>query len=213
MGKGAFRETADIILASGSPRRRELLGGTGIGFTVAVSSVDEPAPEAGETPGGYALRMAGLKARDVAHAHPGSYVLAADTVVAVGEFILGKPKDVEDAERMLALLSGRQHIVVTGCVLVGPDGEVAWEDAPVSKVTFAEIPEEAIAAYVATGEPMDKAGGYAIQGLGAFMIARVDGSYTNVVGLPLSDCLKIFLTLGAAEPRPAPPEQRSEHDR
>ncbi|WP_243360828.1 Maf family protein [Fundidesulfovibrio terrae] len=201
MTKGAFREKADIILASASPRRLELLGSTGIAFRVIPSTVDEPPAEAGETPGGYALRMARLKARDVAWGHPGSFVLGADTVVAVGEHILGKPANVEDAKRMLAMLSGREHAVVTGCVLVGPDGETVWEEAPASRVTFSELSEEAIAAYVATGEPMDKAGGYAIQGLGAFMIARVDGSYTNVVGLPVAEILKVLVTLRAVAPR------------
>jgi septum formation protein len=201
VGKGAFREKADIVLASASPRRLELLGSTGIAFRVIPSTVDEPPAEGGETPGGYALRMARLKARDVALAHPGSWVLAADTVVAVGDHILGKPVDVEDAKRMLAMLSGREHTVVSGCVLVGPTGETAWEEAPASRVTFAELSEEAIAAYVATGEPMDKAGGYAIQGLGAFMIARVEGSYTNVVGLPVAEVLRELLQVKAAGTR------------
>lgn len=201
MGIGAFKNTADIILASGSPRRRELLESTGMAFRIIPSTVDEPPADAGETPGGYALRMARLKARDVAWGHPGSFVLGADTVVAVGEFILGKPTDVEDAKRMLAMLSGREHTVVTGCVLIGPTGEVDWEDAPASKVTFARLTNEAIAAYVATGEPMDKAGGYAIQGLGAFMIARVDGSYTNVVGLPLAEVIKVLASYGVTVPR------------
>ena len=151
MAQGAFRETADIILASGSPRRKELLGSTGIAFRVLPSSVEEPDPDADETPGGYALRMARLKARDVAKGNPGSYVLGADTVVAVGALILGKPKDEADARRMLSMLSGREHTVVTGCCLIGPDGETAWEEAPASKVTFAELSEDAIAAYAATG--------------------------------------------------------------
>ncbi|MFZ5427039.1 MAG: Maf family protein [Thermodesulfobacteriota bacterium] len=203
MEKGAFREKADIVLASGSPRRKELLGSTGVEFRVIPSIVDEPPADPGETPGGYAMRMARLKARDVAWGHPGSYVLGADTVVAVGGHILGKPVDAADARRMLAMLSGREHSVVTGCCLVGPSGEVVWEDAPVSKVTFADVSEEAIAAYVATGEPMDKAGGYAIQGLGAFMIEKVEGSYTNVVGLPLSHLLQTLSSLGALAPREA----------
>ena len=201
MSIGTFRETADIILASGSPRRKELLESTGINFRIIPSVVDEPAPDASETPGGYALRMALLKARDVALGHPGSYVLGADTVVAIGDFILGKPRDEADAQRMLAMLSGREHIVVTACVLVAPTGEIAWEQAGTSKVTFATLTEEAIAAYVATREPMDKAGGYAIQGLGAFMIARVEGSYTNVVGLPVSEVIKILASYGAIVPR------------
>lgn len=201
MAQGAFRETADIVLASGSPRRRELLGLTGAAFRVEPSAVEEPEPDADEPPGGYALRMARLKARDVAKANPGSYVLGADTVVAVGGMILGKPRDEADARRMLAMLSGREHAVVTGCCLIGPDGEVAWELAPVSKVTFARLTEEAMAAYAATGEPLDKAGSYAIQGLGAFMIAGIEGSYTNVVGLPLAEVVEILRTYGVIIPR------------
>jgi len=198
---GAFRETADIILASGSPRRKELLGSTGVRFRVVPSSVEEPAPGDGETPGGYALRMARLKVLDVARQYPGAFVLGADTVVAVGGVILGKPRDEADARRMLAMLSGREHSVVTGCVLAGPAGDIVWEQAESSRVSFATLTEEAIAAYVATGEPMDKAGGYAIQGLGAFMIARVEGSYTNVVGLPVAEVVSVLASGGAIIPR------------
>lgn len=176
------------------------MGSTGVEFRIVVSDVDEPAADAGETSGGYALRMARMKTLDVAAKCKGAYVLGADTVVAVGDFILGKPVDVDDARRMLGMLSGREHTVVTACCLVGPEGELVWEEALASKVTFATLTEEAIAAYVATGEPMDKAGGYAIQGLGAFMIARVEGSYTNVVGLPLAEVVKEFVQLGAIIP-------------
>lgn len=190
MGKGAFRETADIVLASGSPRRKELLGSTGAAFRIVVSRVEEPEPEAWETPGGYALRMARLKTADVAGECAGAWVLGADTVVAVGQAILGKPVDEADARRMLGLLAGREHTVVTGCCLIGPDGRTAWEEAVASRVRFAPLSEAAIAAYAATGESLDKAGGYAIQGLGAFMIAGVEGSYTNVVGLPLVEVVE-----------------------
>lgn len=197
---GAFKETADIVLASASPRRKELLGSLGVAYRVIPSLVDEPEPDAAETPGGYALRMARLKARDVAWGHPGSFVLGADTVVAVGGHILGKPKDQEDARRMLGMLAGREHTVVTGCCLVGPGGQTLWEEAPASRVTFTPLADEAIAAYAATGEPLDKAGGYAIQGQGAFMIAKVEGSYTNVVGLPLAEVAGVLSRLGLIAP-------------
>jgi len=200
VGVGAFKATADIVLASGSPRRNELLGSTGVDFRIVVSGVDEPAADAGETPGGYALRMARMKTLDVAASCAGAYVLGADTVVAVGDFILGKPVDVDDARRMLGMLSGREHTVVTACCLIGPEGETVWEEALSSKVTFATLTEEVIAAYVATSEPMDKAGGYAIQGLGAFMIARVEGSYTNVVGLPLAEVVEVLKRGGVIVP-------------
>lgn len=197
---GAFRARAPLILASGSPRRKELLGSTGIAFDIVVSDVAEPDPAPGEAPGAYALRMARLKAQDVASQHPGAFILGADTVVALSGLILGKPTDEADARRMLGLLSGREHTVVTACCLVGPDGRVAWEAAPESTVTFAVLSPDAIAAYAATGEPLDKAGGYAIQGLGAFMIARVEGSYTNVVGLPLAEVVAALGSLGVVVP-------------
>ena len=197
---GAFKATARIVLASGSPRRRELLGSTGVAFDIVVSDVAEPDPEPGEAPEAYALRMARLKTLDVAAACPGAWILGADTVVALEGLILGKPVDVSDARRMLGLLSGREHAVVTGCCLVGPDGRMAWEAAPRSLVTFAELSPEAVAAYAATGEPLDKAGAYAIQGLGAFMIARVEGSYTNVVGLPLAEVVGTLCSLGVLAP-------------
>ncbi|GFK92746.1 Septum formation protein Maf [Fundidesulfovibrio magnetotacticus] len=192
MSNGAFVERADIVLASASPRRKELLGSLGIAYRVIPSLVDEPDPDPAETPGGYALRMARLKARDVAWGHPGSYVLGADTVVAVGGHILGKPRDQADSRRMTAMLAGREHTVVTGCCLIGPGGAALWEEAVSSRVTFARLTEEAIAAYAATKEPMDKAGGYAIQGLGAFMIERIEGSYTSVVGLPLAEVVAVL---------------------
>jgi len=200
---GAFRETSPIILASGSPRRKELLQSTGIGFTIIASRVAEPAPTPNESSAGYALRMARLKAASVAAAHPGAFILSADTVVAVDGVILGKPQDAADARRMLGMLSGRAHLAATGCVLANPQGSIAWEEAFTSRVTFIALSKEMIAAYAATGEPLDKAGGYAIQGLGAFMIAQIEGSYTNVVGLPVAEVVRALLSLGAVAPRPA----------
>lgn len=200
MHSGAFTATAPLILASASPRRRELLDSTGAAFAVAVSAVEEPEPGPRESPQDYALRMARMKARDVAGAHPRAYVLGADTVVAVEGRILGKPADVAGARLMLGQLCGREHAVVTGCCLLGPGGAPAWEYAPVSKVAFADVTPEAIAAYAATGESLDKAGGYAIQGLGAFMIARVEGSYTNVVGLPLAEVVEVLSRFGVIVP-------------
>ena len=150
MNIGPFRSLAPLVLASASPRRKELLGSTGMSFEIVPSAVDEPPAQPGETPGGYALRMARLKARDVAERRPGAFVLGADTVVAVGDCILGKPVNEADARRMLAMLSGREHAVVTGCVLLAPGGETLWEEAPLSRVSFASLSEEAIAAYAAT---------------------------------------------------------------
>lgn len=198
---GAFANTADIVLASASPRRKELLASTGVDFDVVVSAVEEPAPDEGETPGGYALRLACLKARDVARIRPGAFVLGADTVVAVGEHILGKPVDKDDAARMISLLAGREHTVVTACCLLGPDGEPVWAEPVSTLVRFGPLTPQTIASYAATGESLDKAGGYAIQGLGGFMIESIDGSYSNVVGLPLAETVHALALAGAICPR------------
>jgi len=200
---GAFVETSPIILASGSPRRKELLQSTGVSFQIIASCVTEPAPTPDESPAGYALRMARLKAASVAATHPGNFILSADTIVAVDGAILGKPRDTDDARRMLEMLSGRDHVVATGCVLTDLRGVIVWDEAFTSRVTFTPLSAEMIAAYAATGEPLDKAGGYAIQGLGAFMIARIEGSYTNVVGLPVAEVLRALLSVRAVTPRPA----------
>ncbi|EPR37050.1 Septum formation protein Maf [Desulfovibrio sp. X2] len=199
-----FQETRDIVLASASPRRLELLGSLGLRFEVQPSRAEEPAPKPGEEPAAYALRMAGLKTLEVAARFPHAVVLGADTVVAVREddggpghdagieHILGKPSDEADARRMLGLLAGRTHAVVTGCVLAIPGREpVAF--AVSTAVTMGAYSAETLAAYAATGEPLDKAGAYAIQGRGAFLVTRVEGSYTNVVGLPLGEVVKVLL--------------------
>ena len=175
-----------IILASASPRRRELLGLAGIAFEVVVSPVEEPAPDVGEHPAAYAARMARLKAAAVAALHPDAVVVGADSVVAVGETILGKPKDAADALRMLTLLSGRTHQVVTGCAIFAP-GKEPEIFSVATDVTMLAINQARLAAYVATGEPMDKAGAYAIQGGAAAFVTSICGSYTNVVGLPLAE--------------------------
>jgi septum formation protein len=175
-----------IILASTSPRRRELLALAGVPFTVIPSPAEEPAADVGEFPAAYAARMARLKAAAVAVDHPDAVVIGADSVVAVETTILGKPRDAADAVRMLGLLSGRTHQVVTGCALfgLGPDPKIFTVSTDVSVTTLSEA---AIAAYVATGEPMDKAGAYAIQGKAAVFVTTINGSYTNVVGLPLAE--------------------------
>ncbi|MYL85041.1 septum formation inhibitor Maf [Desulfovibrio aerotolerans] len=175
-----------IILASASPRRRELLGLAGIAFDIVVSPVEEPAPDVGEHPAAYAARMARLKAAAVAALHPDAVVVGADSVVAVGETILGKPKDAADALRMLTLLSGRTHQVVTGCAIFAPGREPKIFSVA-TDVTMLAISQTRLTAYVATGEPMDKAGAYAIQGGAAAFVTSICGSYTNVVGLPLAE--------------------------
>lgn len=184
-----------LILASASPRRRELLAGLGLPFSVVVSGLEErPWPR--EKPASYALRNAAEKARAVAALHPTSVVLAADTIVVLGDQILEKPADTAHATAMLRLLSGREHVVMTGvCVwrpLPGGFHEAA--DTVHTRVVFRALSEADIAAYVATGEPMDKAGAYAIQGGAAEFVERIDGPYDNVVGLPL-DAVRRLLAM------------------
>jgi septum formation protein len=176
-----------LILASASPRRQELLGLLALPFEVIPSEVDETVPlgELGEraSPSEVARRLAEVKAADVAARHPDALVLGADTIVVLGDVILGKPVSPEDARRMLALLSGRTHQVITGVALRG--ARMAVSDAVSTDVTFRELTPHEIDAYVATGEPMDKAGAYALQGRAAVLIGGIRGDYTNVVGLPI----------------------------
>ncbi|HMP72179.1 MAG TPA: Maf family protein [Kiritimatiellia bacterium] len=182
-----------LILASGSPRRRELLMEAGIAHGVVVSGIEER-PWPGEAPASYALRLAYEKALDVAMRGEarGRLVLAADTIVVEGGAILEKPVDAEDAVRMLRQLAGGAHEVMTGVCLLRWVGDrvFARGEVAVTKVRFREVSDEEIAAYVATGEPMDKAGAYAIQGGAAEMVEGIEGSYTNVVGLPLETVLR-----------------------
>ena len=176
-------ENETIVLASASPRRQELLRQIGCGFRVVVSDAEELSGD-GISPERLAVENARRKAEDVAAKEGGNApVLGADTVVAVDETILGKPKDETDAVRMLRLLSGRQHFVYTGIALAYR-GEI-YEGVVRTEVWVDELSEKEIEAYIATGEPMDKAGAYAVQGIAAKFIPRIDGSFSNVVGLPL----------------------------
>lgn len=182
-----------LVLASTSPRRRELLGRLNVPFDVVPSGVDERGPDPGENPAPYALSLAREKAAAVSQEQDGDWVLAADTVVAIDGEILNKPVDDEDAMRMLRLLSGRRHTVTTSVVLQR-DGD-RYEGWVASPVVMPEIPEHEMRAYIATGEPMDKAGAYAVQGMGGRYVQRVEGCYNSVVGLPL--CL-VFELLSQA---------------
>ena len=200
-----------LVLASASPRRQELLRNAGISFTADPSNVEET-PLADESPRQCAERLAREKALTVARNRPQDLVLGADTIVVVDQTILGKPLDADDAAHMLRLLSGRVHQVLTGVCLVKP---VARDQLPVAReslppnqsapwgvirienwelrtgsettlVTMNELSDEEICGYVATGEPMDKAGAYAIQGGASRWIPRIEGDYSNVVGLPVA---------------------------
>jgi septum formation protein len=168
-----------LILASQSPRRAELLTAAGYEFDVIPADVDESV-HAGEDAEAYARRVAEAKARAVLARSHGRPVLAADTVVVIDGHILGKPADAPDARRMLRMLSGRQHEVLTAVTL---DAATRVER---TTVEFATLTDEEIAWYVSSGEPMDKAGAYAIQGRASRFVLRIDGSYSNVVGLPMA---------------------------
>lgn len=191
-----------LVLASASPRRRELLALAGYSFAVSPADADETVPE-GVTPREAAGLLAGRKADAVRRA-PGDVILAADTVVDLGGKILGKPKDADDARRMLAALSGKRHTVHTGfCVLAG-DKRVCGVES--TQVEFYPLTPQEIDRYVRTGEPMDKAGAYGIQGKGALLVRRIAGDYCTVVGLPLARVDRVLRTVleSAESPNPLP---------
>jgi len=194
-----------LVLASRSPRRKELLERLGLTIDVVATAVDESG-RPGEAPETYVLRLAEEKARSVARGIRGdvpTFVLGADTAVVVEGRVLGKPSDAEDAKRMLRLLSERTHDVLTGYAILalppsGPHGESALAAGVVrTEVEFKRLDEGEIVAYVATGEPLDKAGAYAIQGVGGFMVRQIHGSYSNVIGLPLCETVEALRRLGA----------------
>ncbi len=188
---------ARLVLASRSPRRRELLAGLGIPLEVRPAETDE-AVRAGEPPEAYVVRVAREKARAVA----GEVVLAADTAVVVGGEILGKPVDAADAARMLRALSGTRHRVLTAvCVRRSAPSPAREREVTVStEVRFRALPEEQIEWYVGTGEPLDKAGAYALQGLGGALVESVEGSVSGVVGLPLAESLALLDEVGFPMP-------------
>ncbi len=181
-----------IILASGSPRRRELLTQAGIPFEVSAADVDERCGEAASS----AVRiLSARKAQAVRSFCPGRFVLAADTLVELDGVSLGKPSCPEEAASMLRRLSGRTHHVHTGVTVISPSGDV-WTDADFTAVTFGEIPEAEILSYVRSGEPLDKAGAYAVQGRASLWISRLEGSYSSVIGLPLFLVRTLLLRAG-----------------
>lgn len=180
-----------IILASQSPRRQELIRNITDDFAVIVSPAQEILPE-GIAPEDAPVFLAGLKARAVADEHPGRTVIGADTVVILDGCILGKPRDAQDAAHMLRLLSGRIHTVITGCCIIRGDRERRFCER--TKVEFYPLTDREIADYIATGEPMDKAGAYGIQEKGSLFVKGIVGDYFNVMGLPIG---KLNRELGA----------------
>lgn len=183
-----------LILASASPRRKELLSRLGIAFTVVPSGISEQVPPGPPRDGITALALA--KARAVSARIPSGVVLGVDTDVVLDGAVLGKPSGREDARRMLRALRGRAHEVITGLALVeAPTGRTTRE-AVVTEVWMKEYDEAAIDAYLGTAEPFDKAGAYGVQGLGGTLVAKVDGCYTNVVGLPLGTTRRLLEAWG-----------------
>ena len=175
-----------LILASRSPRRQELLRRAGFAFEVRPSRIEEVV-RPGETAEAFACRAAQEKALEVAAScPPDAFVLGADTVVVVNGELLGKPRDAEDAQRMLRLLAGRTHRVITGVCLVRAPQEIKASKYETTSVTFRQLDEGEIHSYLASGEPFDKAGAYGIQGLASRFVTRVEGCYFNVVGLPVA---------------------------
>lgn len=172
-----------LILASGSPRRSEIMQSVGWGFTKAPPDIDESQRD-NESPSDYVLRLAREKAEAVADSHPGELILAADTTVVIDDEIIGKPVDEEDARRMIRMLSARWHEVLTG-VAIAKNGttEVGLQS---TRVKFAPLSDEEVNFLVAKGDPLDKAGAYAVQAQAALFIEAIDGDYWNVVGLPIS---------------------------
>ncbi len=176
-----------IILASASPRRKELLETAGIEFEICVSDADESIP-GGTKPVDAAKMTATKKALAVAESHKDDIVIGADTIVVANGKILGKPKDTADAEAMLRELSGIEHEVITGVCIVNDGKTNAFEQ--ISKVKFYELTADEIKSYVATGEPMDKAGSYGIQGKGCVLVEKIEGDYFNIVGLPVAKVVR-----------------------
>ncbi|KEF35387.1 septum formation inhibitor Maf [Deinococcus sp. RL] len=185
-------EAPAVILASGSPRRRDLLANLGVAFRVVVSGEDEASEE--HDPARLARSLARQKAAAVARQHPGAVVVGADTVVALGTELLGKPQDEAENRAFLRRLAGQTHQVYTGVSVLAPNGEQSGVER--TDVTFRPLSDAEIAHYAATGEGLDKAGGYGIQGVGMALVARIEGDYSNVVGFPLGLVIRLLRAAG-----------------
>jgi septum formation protein len=199
MSETGSASDTDLVLGSASPRRHDLLRSVGIRFRAVTSQVEETLLN-GEEPSEHVSRLALAKAREVSGRVPGAWVLGADTIVVIDGRILGKPADVDEAKRMLTTLQSRTHVVFTGYAIVNsryPDKtRVRFVR---SEVHIRELNEREIEGYIRTGEPMDKAGAYAIQGIGSGIVQEISGSYTNVVGLPLCEVIKDLKELGIVD--------------
>jgi len=194
-----FKTKKELILASGSPRRKTLLTELGIDFEVVVPAVDESRREQ-EAAQDYLLRMASTKGERVARNYPAAWVLSADTIVIAGENLLMKPRNEAEAVAMLMELSGREHQVRTGFCLRCLDERTDTLASVCSRVRFRAFDETWARAYAETGEPLDKAGGYGIQGRGGVLVESISGSYSNVVGLPLAEVVSLLAEHRVVEP-------------
>jgi nucleoside triphosphate pyrophosphatase len=190
-----LNDKSSIILASKSPRRRYLLTQAGITFSVVPSRIDESSVPI-SPPEQYVRDLAEAKASDVARLFPDKWIIGADTIVLIDNMILGKPKSRDDARHMLKRLSGETHQVFTGFAISCPAKERLFSETVVTDVLFKELSDDEIEWYVHTKEPFDKAGAYAIQGLGTFLVKRINGSYTNVVGLPVCEVIEFLIREG-----------------
>jgi septum formation protein len=195
-------KNAPLLLASASPRRKQILRQMGIPFRTLTSRIreDHLSPD----PRRHARLLAQAKAQAVLQKSLDTWILGADTIVVLGRVVLGKPRDQGEAFSMLRQLSGKEHRVITGFCLLTPEAKTAHSEAVVTRVRFKALTKQEILGYIATGEPFGKAGSYAIQGIGAFLVQGITGSYTNVVGLPLCALVKALLATGALKEFPIP---------
>ena len=205
-----FFSFVPLVLASASPRRQDFLARLGLQFQVAPADIDETLLP-GESPEPFARRMAAAKAEVVARERLDACVIGADTVVALDGTVFGKPRDPDDALAILQALRGRTHQVITGVAVVCPTRGIGEVFTVTSEVSFAAFPDEILRAYIATGEPMDKAGAYAIQGRGAFLVRAIGGSCSNVVGLPVHDLVSVLLHHRLVQAAPVEQRQASDH--
>jgi septum formation protein len=190
-----FVTVKPLVLASASPRRKTFLTDLGLCFRVSPADLDE-SPQPGEHPSEYVVRIAEKKARMIGDEDGSAWTLAADTTVVLDGEMLGKPRHEEEAIAMLRRLAGREHLVLTGYALYCRDEAFCSVDCVATKVRFIPFDEQLARAYVRTGEPLDKAGGYGIQGMGGMLVAAINGSYSNVVGLPLAEIVTALTAQG-----------------
>jgi len=187
-----FQTKQPLVLASGSPRRQDFLTDLGLDFQVDTGQVDEQL-QTNETPHDFVSRLAAAKAKAVSHRHQQAWIIGADTVVAIEGAILGKPEDTQQALEMLLNLNGNWHQVWTGFAVYNAAKSILIQRSVCTKVKFWDHPKTVLAAYVATKESLDKAGAYGIQGRGGLLVEKIEGSYSNVVGLPMAELITIML--------------------